>query len=257
MMPQRASSCGLQHTPKAEKAVANSSFLAVAVNVFTAPAEAFAAIKERPRILLPLLVVLCALAAVSFIYVHRVDLAWLTDQQIQASGQQISDADRARTVEAITRIPKALYGVFAAASASIVIAIVLALTALYYTGVSFVTGDGVKYKEWFSLTCHCMLPTLLGVLAQIVHLYSVDARFLPQEEINPLSFGSLFGIHPEGVTYVQRVLLSLDPTTLWFIALSVLGYQAFTKSSIVKATAVVLGPLAAIVLVSSLVAALG
>lgn len=236
--------------------MANSSFLAVAVNVFTAPAEAFAAIKERPRILVPLLLILCSIAAVQYLYVQRVDLAWLIDHQLQVSGRTVSDADRASAVKAIARLPKAFYGGIAAGGTAIVLPIFIAIFALYYAGVSFVTGDGVKYKEWFSLICHCGLVTLLGIVATLVHLFVVDARFLPQDELNPLSFGSLFGIHPEGASYVQRILLSLDPTALWSLALSVLGYQAFTKSSIVKAAAVVLGPIAVIVLISSVVAQL-
>ena len=231
--------------------MASNSFVTVAVNVFTAPAEAFAAIKERPRIFLPLLLVIATIAASQFLYVQRVDLGWLIDQQIQASGQQISDADRARTVEAVTRLPKPFYGGITAVSTAIVLPIVFALVALYYTIVTFVRGDGVKYKEWFSLIVHCSLPTLLGVIATIVHLLVADARFMPQNEINPLSFGSLFSIHPQGATAVQTILLSLDPTSLWSIALSVLGYQAFSKASIVKATAIVFGPIALIVLITT------
>ncbi|HEX5045497.1 MAG TPA: YIP1 family protein [Gammaproteobacteria bacterium] len=236
--------------------MASNSFFAVAVNIMTAPAEAFAAIKERPRIFLPLLLVICTIALSQYLYVQQVDLGWLIEQQIQASGQQISDADRARTVEAVTRLPKAVYGGITAVSTAIVLPVVFAILALYYTIVSFARGDGVKYKEWFSLLVHCALPTLLGVIATIVHLLVADARFMPQNEINPLSFGSLLSIHPEKATAVQTILLSLDPTSLWALALSVLGYQAFAKSSIVKAAAVVLGPLAVIVLVASAIALL-
>lgn len=236
--------------------MASNSFFAVAVNIMTAPAEAFAAIKERPRIFLPLLLVICTIALSQYLYVQQVDLGWLIEQQIQASGQQISDADRARTVEAVTRLPKAVYGGITAVSTAIVLPVVFAILALYYTIVSFARGDGVKYKDWFSLLVHCALPTLLGVIATIVHLLVADARFMPQNEINPLSFGSLLSIHPEKATAVQTILLSLDPTSLWALALSVLGYQAFAKSSIVKAAAVVLGPLAVIVLVASAIALL-
>jgi hypothetical protein len=239
-----------------DNTVASNSFVTVAVNVFTAPAEAFAAIKERPRILLPLLLIICAIAASQYLYVQRVDLGWLIDHQIQLSGQQLSEADRARTVEAVTRLPKFIYGGAAAASTAIGLPIVFAILALYYSGVSFVRGDGVKYKEWFSLIVHCALPTLLGILATIVHLFVADVRFMPQEEVNPLSFGSLLSLHPEGATTVQRILLALDPTALWSLALSVLGYQTFAKAGIVKATAVVLGPIAVIVLITSAIALL-
>jgi hypothetical protein len=84
---------------------------------------------------------------------------------------------------------------------------------------------------------------------------TVDARFLPQEALNPLSFGNLFGIEMgPGLSLVQRILLSLDVTALWSTVLQIFGYQAFTQRSIVRATVVVLGPLAAIVLIASLAA---
>jgi hypothetical protein len=50
--------------------------------------------------------------------------------------------------------------------------------------------------------------------------------------------------------------MSLDVTVLWATVLQILGYQAFTQSSIVKSTIVVLGPLGAIVLISAIFAAL-
>jgi hypothetical protein len=87
-----------------------------------------------------------------------------------------------------------------------------------------------------------------------VNLYVADARFLPAEQLNPLSFGSLLAIDPQGATVVQRILLSLDVTVLWATVLQILGYQAFTQRSVVKATLIVLGPLALIVLIASLAA---
>ena len=72
--------------------------------------------------------------------------------------------------------------------------------------------------------------------------------------MNPLSFGSLLALDGEGATIVERILLALDVTVLWATVLQILGYQAFTQRSIVRATIVVLGPLALIVLIASLVA---
>jgi hypothetical protein len=85
-----------------------------------------------------------------------------------------------------------------------------------------------------------------------VNLAVSDARFLPAQQLNPLSFSSLLGIDPQGATVVESILLSMDITTLWSTVLQILGYQAFTQRSIVRATIVVLGPLAVIVLIGSL-----
>jgi hypothetical protein len=154
----------------------------------------------------------------------------------------------------MTQIPSSVLGAAQGASAAIVILIVYSLVALYYTGVSFATHDGVKFKQWLSLIAWCSLPGVFGMIASLVNLQVTDARFLPAEQLNPLSFGSLLALDPQGATIVQRILMSLDVTILWATVLQIFGYQYFTQKSIVTAAMVVLGPLAVIVLITSIFA---
>lgn len=229
---------------------ASTTTAGVLSNIFTSPQAAFAAIKERPRPWLPLLVTIASICAVQFTYMQVVDLPWLIDSQLANS--DLSVADRNQAVEAALQVPQFLYGFFAAVPSAIVILIVYALIALYYTGVSFASNDGVKFAQWFGLIAWASLPSVFGQIASLVNLAVVDARFLPAQQLNPLSFSSLLGIDPTGATVVESILLSLDITALWSTVLQILGYQAFTRSSVVKATLVVLGPLALIVLIGSL-----
>jgi hypothetical protein len=177
-------------------------------------------------------------------------LAWLIDSQLAAS--DLTTAQRDQAVEGALQIPPLAYGFIAAVPSSIIILIVYAVIALYYTGVSFATNDGIKYGQWFALFAWCSLPAVFGQLASLVNLAVSDARFLPAQQLNPLSFSSLLGIDPQGATVIESILLSMDITTLWSTVLQILGYQAFTQRSIVRATIVVLGPLAVIVLIGSL-----
>jgi hypothetical protein len=236
--------------------MANTANMAIATNLFTSPGEAFAAIKERPSPWFPLLLLLLGYCAVSLLYLNGVDLAWMLDNQMQMSGADISEEQRAQAVEAATSVPRWVYGAIGAVSSCIIIVIIFAITALYYTIVSFVTNNGVKFKQWFALICWCTLPLLLGLLATIVYLLSADIRFVAQQSLNPLSFGNLLSIDPAGKPTLQAVLLSLDPTTLWSLVLSVLGYQALSQKSLVHAALVVLGPLFLIVLIVVAVATL-
>ena len=128
------------------------------------------------------------------------------------------------------------------------------MVALYYTGVSFATNDGTKFRQWFAMIAWSTMPIVFGLLASLVNLLVSDARFLPQEQLNPLSFGNLLGIDSEGMPLIQRILLSLDVTTMWSVVLQIIGYQVFTQRSIVRAAIVVLAPLAAIMLVGVLLA---
>jgi hypothetical protein len=232
---------------------ASLSSASILTDIITAPARAFASIKEQPSVWLPLTIVLVSYCAVSIVYTSSVDFAWLIDQQLQQA-QNLTDAQREQAVKAALRISPAVYGVIGAVAASIFIPALFALTSLYYTGVSFVTGDGVKYKQWFALACWCAIPIVLGLVAALVHVLAGDARFMRQEELNPFSFGNLLGVDRAGATILHRILLGLDVTAIWSVVLSIVGYQSFTKRSLAFSAAIVLAPLALIIAISAAIA---
>jgi hypothetical protein len=234
---------------------ANLSSLSVLTDIVTAPSRAFAALKERPTVLLPLLILIVVNGAVSVAYMSSVDFGWMLDQQLQQA-QNLTDAQRDQAVKAALRIPPTVYGVIAVVGTAIVLPVLFALSSLYYSGVSFVTGDGVKYKQWFSLATWCAIPVVFGLLAALVHVLAGDARFMRQEELNPFSFGNLLAIDMVGVTRAQRVLFNLDPTLIWSVVLSIIGYQSFTKRSLPFAATVVLAPMALIVAIVAAIALL-
>jgi hypothetical protein len=226
---------------------AETSAFAVLTNIVAAPSRAYAAIHERPTVWLPLLLLIVSYCTIAFVYTHLVDLPWLIEQQL-ANARNLTDAQREQTIKAASRLPAVVYGGISAVSSTAFIAGLLALTALYYRGISYATGDGVTYKQWFSLASWCAIPIVFGVIASLVHLLSGDARFMTQEEMNPFAFGNLLGIERgPAAPIAQRVLLGLDVTALWSLALSVLGYQTFSKRSLLASAAVVLGPVVLIV----------
>jgi hypothetical protein len=235
--------------------MADHSAVSILVNIFTSPTAAFTALRERPSPWLPLLLVLIGYGAVSYLYLQVVDLPWMLDRQLSLSGE-LTEAQRQQAVDAALQISPTVYSVIGAVTTPLSILIVYALIALYFTGVSFATNDGVKYGKWFAMIAWGTLPIIFGLAASFVNLLVSDARFLPQEQLNPLSFGNLLGIDSEGAPRSQAVLLSLDITTLWTVVLWIIGYQVFSQRSIVRAAVVVLGPIAAIVLISAILSAL-
>ncbi|HEY7672326.1 MAG TPA: YIP1 family protein [Gammaproteobacteria bacterium] len=232
--------------------MADKSSLAVAIDLITAPNQAFAAIKERPSVWLPLIALIVSYAAVSFAYTSSVDIAWLTDQQLQRSNPDMTDLQREQLVRATTSLSPTTLGAISAVTAPIAIVIGLFISALYLTGVSFLTHDGVRLKQWFAFSAWCFLPIVFGLIASLINILVSDARFMAQDQVNPLAFGNLLAIDREGLTGLQRGLLSVDITALWSIVLCVLGYQAWTKRSTTLALAVVLGPLALIIVIGVL-----
>jgi len=233
--------------------MADSTTVGVLTNIFTAPSLAFAAIKERPNPWLPLLIMIVGTFAVQFTYMQVVDLPWMLDQQLQQAGT-LTEEQRNQAVDGATQIPASVLGAIQGISGGIVILIIYALIALYYLGVSFALNLGIKYQQWLALIAWCSLPAVFGLIASFVNLQVADARFLPADQLNPLSFGSLLALETQGATIVERILMQLDVTVLWSTVLQILGFQAFTQRSVVTATIVVLGPLAVIVLIASLVA---
>lgn len=222
--------------------MASTSAFTTLTNIFTAPSEAFGAIKERPSPWLPLALLIGVYCAVSFAYLTSVDLPWLFDRAMQ-SAPNLTDEQRAQAVEAQARMSPYVLGSIGSVSAAASFVIVFAIVALYFTGVSFAMNAGIKFKQWFALLAWCTLPFVLGLLASLANVFFSDARFMPQEAMNPLSFGNLFAIDSEGGPLSQRILLSLDVTTVWALVLQVLGFQAWTGRSTAVAAAVVLAPL--------------
>lgn len=227
--------------------MSNNSLFGTLINVFTSPGDAFATIKEQQRAWLPLLILFIGVCTVSLLYLNKVDLRWLIDSQIAQRGAELTAEQRQKAVDQALRLSPSVYGGIGAFTSSIGLLIVISIASLYYTGVSFVTGDGVQFKQWFGLVSWCTLPAVLGIVAQIINLLVSDARFMPQDALNPLAFGNLLAIDRTGATLVQRILLGIDVTSLWSLVLQVLAYQAWTKSSFVKTIGIVFAPLVLII----------
>lgn len=233
--------------------MSDSSSVGVLSNIFTAPSQAFAAIKERPNPWLPLSVLMIAVFVVQFAYLQAVDLPWMFDQQLRQSGGDMTDAQRAQAVDVMTtRLPPSVMGSIYGIGGALSILAIYALFALYYLGVSFATNDGHKFQQWLALIAWCSLPSVLGYIASLVNLQVTDARFLLPTQLNPLSFGSLLGIEQQGASTVETILMALDVTVFWSLALTIMGYQAFTQRSIAASALIVLAPYAVIAGIVSL-----
>jgi len=234
--------------------MAEPSNLTLATNLVTAPNEAFASLRERPRALFPVLVLLALYSVVQFYYFSHVDMGWLLDNQLQASGANIPEAQRQQVVTQVSKVPPVIYGAGTAVAVDFLLLFVILIGALYFTLVSVITSDGVTLKHWFTLLCWCLLPQALGQTAAIVNMLINDPRFMFQDSINPLAFGNLLSIDRAAASPTQRSLLAIDVTAVWGLVLQVIGYQSFSKSSLTKAAAVVLGPVVVIALIVTLLA---
>lgn len=207
-------------------------------DIFAAPSRAFAALRDRPTFALPLLAVLLANTAVVLWYYHAVDIVWLIDSGLERAGTDMPPEQRARMLEGIAAAPRAAIGAAAAAASGGLLLLLMLLWAGYLSLVSMATNDGFGFRRWFSLVCWSALPLLLASLASMVNLAASDPSHLPAERLNPLSLASLAGSDLGG----RRSLQMLDVTTLWAMALLVLGHAQWTGRTLGRSALTVLAP---------------
>src|SRR5690606_39322128 len=112
----------------------------------------------------------------------------------------------------------------AAVSMVLRVMIVLLLAAGYLSLVSLFTNDAVGFKRWLSLAAWSSMPTLLGTLSGLVNVAVNDATFMPATDLNMLSFANLLGIDAAGGGILRTLLLSMDVTVVWTLALMTFGY---------------------------------
>jgi hypothetical protein len=216
------------------------NFGVIAAGVFTAPNAAFAALREQPTLLAPLLLLIASAIVTTFLYMSGVDIVWLFEQWLRqnpdASAEQIQRLDRL-----IRNIPQAGVAATLSCFAALGVGFVLMMQALYYKIISWITRDGVSYRHWFSMVAWCALPSLLSSLASIVNLLTGDAGTMPQDAVNPLSFANLAGIETtdEGV---GSLLAGYDPMQIWSLGLLIFCYRTFSSRSLATSAGIVLLP---------------
>jgi hypothetical protein len=229
--------------------MAESSAISTAINTFASPGEAIQAIKESPRFLFPLALIVIAAGIVTFLYMSAVDLEWFFEQQL-AQNPNVTEAQAAQTGQALGSLPPgalaSLLSIFGALST----AIVMLVQALYFKITSLILKDGVVYKRWFSMVCWCTLPSCLGYLATAVNLLTSDVSLMPREKVNPLAFSNLLGLEPMGSGTLDQIVMNLDATTIWSAILMIMAYKAFTGKNLTTSAVVVTLPLLIVVSVA-------
>jgi len=224
----------------AEPDAVSTGSVSTLVNILTAPREAFAALAVRPTVLLPILALMVMNAALVGWYYSEVDTVWLLQTTLEAAGQEvppeIAEAQGSGTMGRII-------GIVSALGAALQILVLLLLAAGYLSLVSLFGNDGVTFKRWLSLAAWSTMPTLAGVLSAIVNVAVNDATHMRPTELNMLSFANLLGIDPAGDGGVSAVLLSLDVTAVWALALMTFGYALWTRRSAAVSLAIIAGPL--------------
>lgn len=208
------------------------------IDIFLQPSKVFVDLKERPTFLVPLLLLAGASVAMTLAYFLQVDGAWFTDQQIAASGREMT-AKEAAQMRAMMPGPQIL-GAIGAVGAVITIALMAVLMAVYYLVAGKVTGHAIGFRRGLSLMAWTGMPAVLGIVVALVGI----ATMTPQ---TPLESLMLTNVDPLLVQLPvdhkwNRVAESFSLLNLWSIGLAALGWRVWTRSSWLQALVVVLLP---------------
>ena len=214
-------------------------------SLWVTPTSAFQQLKPNPRLWYPLIVVILAQIAVTVYYSMSVDFAWMMEQTLASSGRDFSPEQR----EAMSRMQGGMASTISAVAGSVGIVVmfsaIFSIVAGYFTLVSSFTADNIRFKQWFGFVCWSATPMLFAALASCVTIFLNTNGQIMQVDLNPLSFNSLIFRLPFGQTG-STFLSSLDLTSVWGLALYVIGYQTWTGKSLAQSFLIAAMPFIAI-----------
>lgn len=194
-------------------------------NVILAPSPTFARLKDKPRPWVPLLVLILLTLAVTYWYVSTLDFAWFREHMLAAQGAAKPEA-RAALEKFLT--PKTMMW-SSGAGAVLGTPFVCALAALYYLLAGKLMGMGIGYGKWFGFAVWTSIPRLLALPLSALQIMTSGGRLAP-EDMNMVSLNYLL-LHLPMSSPWFGFATNLDLTSLWAIALAVIGLKSWTGRS--------------------------
>ncbi|WP_322404214.1 YIP1 family protein [Massilia luteola] len=194
-------------------------------NVILAPSPTFARLKDKPRPWIPLLVLVLLTLGVTYWYISTLDFAWFREHMLAAQGAAKPEA-RAALEHFLT--PKTMMW-SSGAGAVLGTPVLCALVALYYLLAAKVMGTGIGYGKWFGFAVWTSIPRLLALPLSALQIVTSGGRLAP-EDMNMVSLNYLL-LHVPMSNPWFGFATNLDLTSLWSIALAVIGLKAWTGRS--------------------------
>jgi len=217
-----------------------SGALRTVQNVLLEPATAFAQLRERPSWLLPLVLVAGGNALAVLWYFSILDYPWFMEGLLYAGGADPSPEQIAQFNEQMESFSPAVFMISGFLGASLGLILIWILQAAYLTLVSALTGDGLRFGNWFCLVAWTAVPALFSVVGSAITLLLNPDGQIGQTEIDPLLLGNLgvqFGDSP-----INNITNAVSLTYLWSLALLVYGYRQWTGGSWLRSAPIVLLP---------------
>lgn len=225
----------------AETPTTSTNPFSLFLNLWTSPRATYAELKPNPRLWYPLLAILLIQIAVTVYYSMSVDISWMMEQTMTASGRDFTPEQQ----EAMERMQSSMTGTTQAVIGSIAVLVMFPLVfsalAGYFTLVSSFTADGIRFRQWFGFVAWSATPILFSALASLVTISLNDNGQIMQTDLNPLSLNSLAFNLPfgqPGATFLS----SIDLAMIWSMCLNIIGYRVWTEKPLGFSIAVAIAP---------------
>jgi hypothetical protein len=212
----------------------------ILLEMFYDAKPAFAAIRLKSRVWLPLIAITLGTTALYYWYYQTVDFSWLMDHMLAATPDLTADqreATRAMMTPAMVQ--------WSALGASLIITpLMFAIFALYYLIAGNFMGSEIKYDKWFAFCVWTGVPRLLTyplMAWQIVHSKGQVAL----EDLSMVSLNALFLHLPNSDSWASFAS-GIDLTVIWQCVLAVIGLAVWTGRGLGACIVITLLPLALI-----------
>lgn len=191
--------------------------------VFYEPSAAFAALKERPKAWLPLLLLFAAGIGILVWYFQSVDWDWMMSNSLPpdmpAEQREAAGKTMSRGVMTGMGVAGVVLGTLVAFS----------LYGFYFWLAGKLASMEIGFKSGFALAAWASLPTLIGVPLMALQILTSNGQ-LAFEHADMLSLNYLL-VHAQPHTPWAGFATTMKVTDIWFIVLCAIGLRTWTGKS--------------------------
>ncbi|MCE3262939.1 MAG: hypothetical protein K0R43_2018 [Pseudoduganella sp.] len=191
--------------------------------VFYEPSAAFAALKERPRAWLPLILLYVASLGLMIWYFQTVDMEWMVSNSFPPDMAAEQREAAAKTMSRGVMMGMGIAGVLVGTL------VVFCLYGFYFWLAGKLASMDLSFKSGFALAAWASLPGLIGVPLMALQIVTSNGQ-LAFENADMLSLNYLL-VHAAPHTPWAGIASALKLTDLWFIALCAIGLRTWTGKS--------------------------
>jgi hypothetical protein len=143
------------------------------IDIYLQPGKVFAALKDKPTFLVPLLLSVVVGVAMVGLYFAQVDGAWLVDRMASANPEATAkEVEQMRKVMPGARV----MGYIGMAGVLVATVLITLVVALYYFIAGKIAGHAISFRHSLSLIAWSGMPMLLGGIVGLVGVITMTPQ---------------------------------------------------------------------------------